>query len=75
MGQGAHLPWYYSPVWIGVLAVFALGPFVLPIVWKSPKLTPAARWVWTALIALFTLYLVYSFQRTMETFGPLLGWK
>ncbi len=73
MGQGEDLAWFYRPVWIGILAVFALGPLALPLVWKSPLLGPTGRWIWTAIIAALTLYLVYSFQRALEAWKPLLG--
>lgn len=65
MGLGENLPWYYHPGWITVLALFAAGPFVLPLVWKSPKISPTGKKIGTALLGLLTLYLVYGFFRAM----------
>ncbi len=73
MGQGAALSWYYRPFWIGVLAIFVLGPFVLPMVWRSPKLSTAGRWGWTIFVAVLTIYLVYSIPRALAFWKPLLG--
>jgi hypothetical protein len=46
--------WFYHPVWILVLALFVLGPFALPLVWLSPKSSPAVK------IALTLIIVVYS---------------
>jgi hypothetical protein len=42
-------PWYYQHWGIIVLTFFALGPFSLILVWRSPVLSRTARWVYTAL--------------------------
>ena len=67
MGQGPNLPWYYEAHWIAFLALFALGPFVLPLIWKSPRLSPRGRWIATALTGLLTLYLCYSCLKIYRT--------
>lgn len=52
-------PWYYRPLWIMVLALFVLGPFALPLVWKSPAISrPAKIWI-TVGITVYSLLLVY----------------
>lgn len=65
MGQGTSLPWYYHPFWIAVLALFAMGPLVLPLIWRTPKLSKQGRWIATALVAALTWYLAYSFLRAI----------
>lgn len=59
-GQGAHLPWFYEPFWIGVLTLFALGPFSLGLIWRTPRLGARGRWLWTGAVLGFTFYLVKS---------------
>ena len=52
-GQGAALAWYYRPVWIALLALTALGPFALPLIWRTPAIGRGGKWV--ASIALVAL--------------------
>jgi hypothetical protein len=68
-GQGEAIPWYYKPLGLAFLALFALGPFVLPMVWKSPRLDKNAKLGATALVALFTLWLCAKFYQLMQMFG------
>jgi len=57
-GQGGHIPWYYHPLGLTFLALFALGPLTLPLIWKSPKLEARGRWVGTILLTALTCYLI-----------------
>lgn len=66
-----RIPWYYTPVWIALLTVFALGPFSLFLVWRSPALATRGRWVATVLILAFTVYLgveTYSLVMQVKAF-------
>ena len=50
--------WFYG-VWSVLLALFVfLGPLGLPLLWKSPRFSPAMKVVLTALTAVYTLLLV-----------------
>lgn len=60
MGQGEHLGWYYQPAWLVILGLTAMGPFVLPLIWRSPRLSSRAKWIGTGLVAVFTYYVVKS---------------
>lgn len=73
MGQGENISWYYHPAWIGVLAVFAMGPFVLPLIWRTPRLTTWGRWIATALVTLLTAYFIYSCYRAFAMLKGLLA--
>lgn len=73
MGQGTNMSWYYEPVWIAVLTLFALGPFSLPLVWRSPKLSKEGRLAFTGFIAFFTLYLLFSVKRSVDLLRSMLG--
>lgn len=66
IGQGANLPWYYEPFWIGFLALFAMGPFALSLVWKTPKLSTRGRWLFTAGLLFLTAYIIFSLKRSLD---------
>ena len=53
--------WYYNPVWVVVLALFVLGPFVLPLVWRSAHMDRAAKIALTAGILVYTAITLYYF--------------
>lgn len=55
----AQVPWYYEPLWIVVLSIAILGPLTLPFIWKSPKLTRPAKWVFTFFHIIYAALLVY----------------
>lgn len=58
-GQGGRPSWYYEPIWIAVMALLVLGPFALPLVFKSPKLSRNGKIAFTAGIALYTLMIFF----------------
>jgi len=65
-GQGAWLAWYYRPLWILVLALTALGPFAVVLIMRTPRLSPAAKWLaGLALVALFA-YLGWDLWTTTK---------
>lgn len=71
-GRGAAPPqaraaWYYSR-WFVLLMLtpFALGPFALPLLWKSPAFSKPAKWWLTLGTALWTaLFVVYVMQHVV----------
>ncbi len=54
-GQGKLTPWYYSH-WGAIVLTFALGPFSLYFIWKSPIISQRAKWFYTAIISIITWY-------------------
>ncbi len=34
-GSELEVKWYYKPIWV-IIAILALGPLALPLVWLSP---------------------------------------
>ena len=52
--------WYYS-VWfvLVMLTPFALGPFALPLLWKSPQFSKRAKVVLTLLALIATIWLIW----------------
>jgi len=73
IGLGSRIPWYYSHFGIIFLTFAALGPFSLYLVWKSPRISPTARKIYTVLIALFTVLLVMAFMTMYNTLREVLG--
>jgi hypothetical protein len=58
--DGTH--WYFRPFWIVFMTLTVLGPFTLPLVWRSPALSRSQRWGLTAFIvgiSIFVLWLFY----------------
>ncbi len=46
-----------------ILLALVLGPFVLPVVWTSKLISTPAKWIYTALLLLFSLYLAHAFYQ------------
>jgi hypothetical protein len=72
-GQGAFLPWYYRPFWILVLALTALGPLVLPLVWRTPRLDRRAKWIASLAVIALTAYVVWEFVVAVRALTGLIG--
>ena len=49
--------WYFRPVSI-IVAIFAIGPFAIPLVWMSPALRRWHKIAATLFIALLTIWAV-----------------
>ena len=72
-GQGAFLGWYYRPLWIVVLALTALGPLALPLVWRTPRLDRTAKWIASlAIVGLFG-YVGWQLAIDVRELGRVLG--
>jgi hypothetical protein len=52
--------WYLKPVSVVVLLFFVLGPFGLPLLYKSPKFGKASKIVLTVVVMVYTAYLVFA---------------
>ena len=70
------MKWYYRP-WIVVLLIFlALGPFGLPLVYKSPAFNKTWKIILTFLTLVYTIYLcVVTFQITYGVVSPFLSYE
>jgi len=66
--------WYHRPFWVVVLLFVVVGPFGLPLLWKSPSFSRAAKVVLTvAMIAYLGLFVDESIRilRAIETAMPI----
>ena len=58
--EGEEVKWYYKPINV-ILALFlVLGPFGLPLLYKSPKFNNASKIILTILFIVYTLLLIYG---------------
>ena len=55
-----RVAWYYKPAGIVVLTLFVLGPLSLPLIWRSPAISPRGRWIGTGLIVAYTVALIWQ---------------
>ena len=59
MDPQEKLKWYYQP-WVVILLLFlVLGPFGLPLVYKSPRFGKTGKIVLTLLMILYAGYLIW----------------
>ena len=50
--------WYYSIWFVLVMLFLMLGPFGLPLLWKSPRFPQWAKIALTIVLALYTYWLI-----------------
>lgn len=58
--------WYYDPVWILVLALFAIGPFALILVWGSRRMNRLVKAVFSLGILVYSWFIFYYTYRLIE---------
>jgi hypothetical protein len=49
--------WYLRPMGVVLLLFFVLGPFGLPLLYKSPNLSKTSKIILTVAVILYTSYL------------------
>ena len=69
------LRWYHRPWVVLGLLFFVLGPFGLPLVYKSPKFNRLWKWVLTGLMIFYSIWLVgvtiEAVKKVSATYGEL----
>lgn len=66
MADSKIVPWYYRPWIVILLLIFVLGPFGLPLVYKSPKFNKVAKVILTLAMVAYSVYLVDVTLRTLQ---------
>ena len=51
--------WYLRPIIVVLLLFFVLGPFGLPLVYKSPKFSKTLKIILTIVVIIYTCYLIF----------------
>ena len=59
-------PWYYRPWIVILLLFFVLGPFGLPLVYKSPYFGRKAKIFLTLLTVAYTAYVVWATVKIVQ---------
>ncbi len=72
-GQGSHVPWQYKHWGIIVITLFGLGPFSLFYLRRSPVISRNAKFGYTAVILLLTLFVLDRIYKAWVVFQALLG--
>jgi polyferredoxin len=51
--------WYLRPISVVLLLFFVLGPFGLPLLYKSPDFGKTSKIILTVAVVLYTSYLIF----------------
>jgi len=57
--EDEKVKWYLMPFSVILLLFFVLGPFGLPLLYRSPKFSKGLKITLTIVIILYTLYLIF----------------
>ena len=57
--EDARVKWYLRPISVVLLLFFVLGPFGLPLLYKSPNFSKTLKIILTIAVIIFTSYLVF----------------
>jgi hypothetical protein len=52
--------WYLRPMGVVLLLFFVLGPFGLPLLYKSPNFSKTSKIILTIAVVLYTSYLIFA---------------
>ena len=55
-----RIKWYLRPISVILLLFFVLGPFGLPLLYRSPSFSKATKIVLTIVIVIYTGYLIFA---------------
>ncbi len=58
MSKEEKFKWYLRPIGVVLLLFFVLGPFGLPLLYKSPKFSRKLKIALTVLVIIYTIYLI-----------------
>jgi len=64
--------WYLRPISVVLLLFFVLGPFGLPLLYRSPKFSTTAKVILTIVVMIYTIYLIFvSLEIGRELYGKM----
>ena len=58
--DNGRIKWYLRTVPVILLLFFVLGPFGLPLLYRSPKFNKTLKIILTIVIIIYTSYLVFA---------------
>ncbi|MBN1353589.1 MAG: hypothetical protein JW994_02825 [Candidatus Omnitrophica bacterium] len=66
MDKNAPVKWYLKPLAV-IIALFLMGPFALPLLWKSRGFGKISKIILTLVILVSTIYIVKSSVKLYNT--------
>jgi hypothetical protein len=80
MPKDEKVKWYLRPVSVILSLFFVLGPFGLPLLYKSPRFSRTSKIILTIAVVIYTSYLIFisleivrELYKGMEAFKEILG--
>jgi hypothetical protein len=58
--EGGKVKWYLRPMSVILLLFFVLGPFGLPLLYKSPAFSKTLKTILTLAVIIYTFYLIFA---------------
>ena len=58
--EDEKIKWYLKPISVVLLLFFVLGPFGLPLLYKSPKFNKTLKIILTIAVIIYTSYLIFA---------------
>ena len=58
--ENGKVKWYLRPMSVVLLLFFVLGPFGLPLLYKSPKFSKTIKIILTIAVMIYTTYLIFA---------------
>jgi polyferredoxin len=58
--EDARVKWYLRPISVVLLLFFVLGPFGLPLLYKSPQFSKTLKIILTIAVIIYTSYLIFA---------------
>ena len=58
--EHGKVKWYLRPISVVLLLFFVLGPFGLPLLYKSPKFSKTSKIILTIALIIYTSYLIFA---------------
>jgi len=58
--EDEKVKWYLRPISVVLLLFFILGPFGLPLLYKSPKFSKTSKIILTIAVIIYTSYLIFA---------------
>jgi hypothetical protein len=78
--KDGEVKWYLRPVIVVLSLFFVLGPFGLPLLYKSPKFSRTLKTILTVAVIIYTSYLIFvsleiarELYKRMQEFKEILG--
>ena len=58
--EDEKVKWYLRPISVVLLLFIILGPFGLPLLYKSPKFSKTSKIILTIAVIIYTSYLIFA---------------